>query len=220
MSAIAAKGRVLRARRMSAAAMTTSASGELRARLRIATREAHRRLELALDLLNPEPDRAHFFELLKHFYGFYGGWEAGLSLQSPADAAWLMTHSSVAHLVADLRALGFADDDIATLPRCPIPESLFHSAGATSGSLYVIEGSMLGSAVIGRHLAKCEWVPAAGFAYFNPYREDTARRWKAMLDRLDECPVVHWPEVEQGALETFALLEKWLMSNRRADATR
>jgi heme oxygenase len=74
----------------------------------------------------------------------------------------------------------------------------------------VLEGGTLGGRVIERVLAAAPWYPEGGLSYWNPYGNDTGKRWKETLDYLESLPVSWADEVIGSAEATFDLLERWL----------
>ena len=79
------------------------------------------------------------------------------------------------------------------------------------GSLYVMEGSTLGGAVITKALRHAAWLPPGGFRYFNPYGAETGRMWRRFQDAFRAaCAVGGETAVERGAVETFEVLHRWL----------
>lgn len=189
---------------------------DLAGRLRIATADAHRRLEAELDLLRPPLGRARFTGLLERFYGFHLVWEGAVA--AVAGLGVLMRQRSrLERLRADLAALGITPGRIAAAPRCTAAAGLGRSLPAALGSLYVMEGSTLGGQVIGRALQGASWLPPRGLTYFDPYGPRTGAMWRAFRTAADLiCPAGEEPAVEAGAAETFELLRTWLAGRAAA----
>ena len=79
------------------------------------------------------------------------------------------------------------------------------------GSLYVIEGSMLGGQVIRRWIMDAPWQPAGGFAYFNAYGSDVWRMWRSVQERLLSLGSVAGEDgIVRAASLTFEGLHGWL----------
>ena len=97
-------------------------------------------------------------------------------------------------LAADLAALG-----LAVPPALPLPD---RDAAAAWGTLYVVEGSRLGGAMLARGVP-AEW-PAAYLRAVHP-----AGGWRAVRAAIDAAAGdAAWRErMVAGALETFALYE-------------
>jgi heme oxygenase len=179
-------------------------------RLRSATADAHRRLETALDLLAPPLSHARFIALLKRWRGFHAVWEPAID-----------GHGALRDLMAgryrldlidrDLTALGLPRAQIEAAPMCPAAAGLAASAEIALGSLYVLEGSALGGQIISRALKTAPWLPPGGLSYFDPYGPETGVMWRGFQAALTAMSSPRAdPLVEQGAADTFALLEGWL----------
>ena len=116
------------------------------------------------------------------------------------------------NLTADLAALGMSQEDIAALPRCEPASELALSLESAWGSLYVMEGSVLGGRIISKALEDEAWMPSGGLRYFDPHGAMTGvlwRRFQAALYTAD-APESN-PVIELGALRTFELLRSWLV---------
>jgi heme oxygenase len=193
-----------------AAPELASAARSLPLRLRAATAGAHRDLETALDLLADPLSRDRLTAVLMGFWGFHAAWEPQLLRQG----AWagLMAGRLRQDLIAgDLMALGLSQADIEALPRCAAAAELAAEPAPALGSIYVLEGSSLGGKIISRALSRAPWAPPGGLRYFDPYGERTGPMWRAFQGALTSAstPATD-PAVETGALETFALLQRWL----------
>jgi heme oxygenase len=172
-------------------------------RLRHETATAHARLEQQLDLLSPPLSRQHFQEVLRGFHGFHAAWEPRMEA---ALGGWFTPRRRLHLIRRDLEALGGADD----LPPPPALELFSAQAGAW-GSLYVVEGSTLGGALISKHLAGASWVPPAGLRYFSPYGRQTAVMWKSFrAELLRSSQPATDKEMIDAALATFAALSRCL----------
>jgi heme oxygenase len=80
-----------------------------------------------------------------------------------------------------------------------VPE--VHSVRDALGVLYVLEGSALGGAVIGRMVERDLGLKSTYFA-----RRGIAARWRAFADHLER----HAPVSAQAAVATFEDMEVWL----------
>jgi heme oxygenase len=182
---------------------STGAAPTVLDRLRQETAPAHARLERRLDLLARPFCRDHLLGVLRGFHRFHAAWE-------PLMAALLgdvFTPRRRLHLVrADLRALGEA----AISHEGPAPR-LFASEAGAWGSLYVMEGSTLGGALIAQALAGVEGLPDRGIRYFSPYGRNTAAMWRDFRAGLLAAsrPATERETID-AALATFALLGDWL----------
>jgi heme oxygenase len=165
----------------------TSALEELKA----ATSVHHERLERRIDIERHLRSRDAYRALLERFYGFHRPIEAVLA---PFAGPFTPRHPRLAH---DIAALG---GDVATLPtakRVPAVHSLHDALGV----LYVLEGSALGGAVIGRMVERELGIPSTYFA-----RRGIAARWRAFGDHVER----HAPVSPQAAVSTFEDMEVWL----------
>ena len=109
--------------------------------------------------------RDGYTKLLIRFYGFHSTWEEAASALAP-DKAFFESRRKTKLLVKDLKALGLPCDEITRLPQCdplmPLP-----SPAAMLGSMYVVEGSTLGGAIIAREVERTLGLDGeTGCAYF------------------------------------------------------
>jgi heme oxygenase len=180
------------------------------ARLKTETRAAHDRIEAAMDLDRRIATRDGYRDLLIRFYGFHKAWEEEASDKAP-DRGFFERRRKTQHLVQDLEALGLRSEDIIRLPHCrplmplPAPEAVL-------GSMYVVEGSTLGGAIIAREVERRLGLDAeTGCAYFRSYGRDIAAMWKSFGTVLLEASS---PEADdlivQSAQKTFDVMHNWL----------
>ena len=147
-------------------------------RLKIETRPAHDRIEAAMDLDRRVSSRDSYRDLLIRFYGFHRAWESAAAARAP-DRAFFERRCKTEVLARDLEVLGFKSEDIMRLPQCrplmPLP-----APAAVLGSMYVVEGSTLGGAIIARDVERRLGLTAeTGCAYFRSYGRDIADMWKS-----------------------------------------
>lgn len=115
-------------------------------------------------------------------------------------------------LTADLAALGMSQLDIAALPRCWRAGGLALSLESAWGSLYVMEGSVLGGRIISKALEAATWTPPGGLRYFDPHGPKSGILWRGFQAALGAAASAAGdPFVELGALQTFELLHGWLV---------
>jgi len=169
-------------------------------RLKTETRPAHDRIEKAIGLERIAASMEGYQDLLARFYGFHDAWEKAAEALAP-DSAFFQRRRKTALLAKDLAALGMRADAISRLPRCqplmPLP-----SAAAVLGSMYVIEGSTLGGAIIARDVERRLGLTAeTGCAYFRSYGRDTALMWKSFGAMLLAASS---PEVDDLIVESQA----------------
>lgn len=157
-----------------------------------------------------EPGR--YAALIEKFFGFYepaetalfahAGWsELGIDPRVRRKTPWLAN---------DLRALGYSDPAIASLPRSPHVPELGNLARAF-GCAYVLEGATLG----GRHISailRTSGIPANARSFFASYGEAVGERWREFVEALDSFAVQRGDseEIVAVARETFAGMETWL----------
>lgn len=168
-------------------------------RLRQATAVAHQRLEEQLDLLRPPPCRHHLNGVLHGFHRFHAAWEP--KVEAMLGAAFVPRRRL--HLLqADRAAFGM---DKAPAP--PLALNLFSTPAGAWGSLYVMEGSTLGGAIIAKTLAGMDGPAPSGIGYFSPYGRRTAAMWRSFRSDLLQ---VSRPETDadmiDAACRTFACL--------------
>lgn len=192
----------------------------LRDSLRIHTRSHHERIEQALDLPGSVRSTEDLRRLLARFYGFYLPHETRLRSHTCALDAYgieLRERLKSKSIRNDLRRLGMSARAIGTLPMCAALPDLRTPAHAL-GSIYVLEGSTLGSQVIERALS--ERIDAnlmATMQFLSGYGADTGRMWRAFVSALDAVGLE--PEgvaaAQEGAVDTFQSLECWMFGFAR-----
>lgn len=187
------------------------ALGAFRAR----TRDVHQHLEDTLLLSAPEAGREHYARHVAALWGWMKPTEAALW-----NGAWPATIEPAARaektswLEADIAV---ARD--AALLRDEVPLADVHPAPTTAtrwGTAYVIEGSMLGGAVLLRRLgARLAPWPAR---YLHGYGPDAGRRWTDFLDAL-AAHVTAPADVEEAAAAaraTFVAVGEWMRAHGAA----
>ena len=179
-------------------------------RLKIETRPAHDRIEKAMDLDRRIASRDAYTNLLIRFYGFHRAWEGAASSRAP-DRTFFQSRCKTGLLARDLNALGLDADAIIQLPQChplmplPAPEAVL-------GSMYVVEGSTLGGAIIAKEVERnLGFGRDSGCAYFRSYGRDTAAMWKSFGAVLLAASS---PETDDlivaSAQDTFTVMHDWL----------
>lgn len=178
--------------------------------MRAATREAHERLETALDLMREPLERERFVGVLGRFHGLHAAWEPAVAAR-PEMGALMEGRSRLAHLRADLTALGLSDDEVDALPASQDAAALADTEAGAWGSLYVMEGSTLGGKLIARALAAAPWLPPGGLTYFDARGSDTGRMWRQLGQAVDVAtPSGGRQAVEQGAARAFDVVRGWV----------
>ena len=187
----------------------------LRNSLRIHTRSHHERIEQALDLPASLRSRDDFERLLARFYGFYLPHEARLrSYKSALETYGIELHARLKadKIRHDLLSLGMSAEEISRLPQCvDLPDLC--TPGHALGSLYVLEGSTLGSQVIARALnQRVDLDIRSGTSFLSGYGASTGAMWRSFVKALDAARL----ETEgvaaahEGAVQTFDSLERWM----------
>jgi heme oxygenase (biliverdin-IX-beta and delta-forming) len=181
-------------------------SDSLHARLREATRAAHEALERDLDWEARVATLPGYRALLERLRGFHAAYEPAIGA-ALADSAFFDPRRRLPALDADLRALDGAAPD--PLPAPALPR--LDGPGAALGALYVLEGSTLGGAVIGRHVARLhgEDVP---LAYYAGRGRDTGPLWRGFRERLDGLPEAEAAAAFAAGIATFEAMRGWLVS--------
>jgi heme oxygenase len=179
-------------------------------RLKIETRDTHDRIEAAIDLDRRIASREAYRDLLIRFYGFHKAWEGEAAERAP-DRDFFQSRCKAGLLAKDLEALGLKSDDIMGLPQCrplmplPAPEAVL-------GSMYVVEGSTLGGAIIAREVENRLGLNAeTGCAYFRSYGRNVAAMWKSFGAVLLEASSPEADDLIVGAAQnTFTVMHDWL----------
>jgi len=179
-------------------------------RLKAETKSAHDRIESAMALDRRIASRDGYRHLLIRFYGFHSAWEQAAGAMAP-DKAFFESRSKTGLLIRDLEALGLNRGDIIRLPQChplmPLP-----SPAAVLGSMYVVEGSTLGGAIIAREVERRLGLgPETGGAYFGSYGRHIGIMWRQFGARLLEASSPEADDViVETAQKTFAVMHDWL----------
>jgi len=113
-------------------------------------------------------------------------------------------------LLSDLNRLGVNEAAIMVIPDQFFLE-VYHSNATALGGMYVLEGSILGGAVIYKHL-KTTWgmEAIAGKAkYLTAYGPETGTRWKIFLQAFCLASSGMEEEIIESASQTFDILHQW-----------
>jgi heme oxygenase len=181
-------------------------SDSLHARLREATAAAHEALERDLDWEARVATLPGYRDLLVRLRGFHAAYEPAIAA-ALADAPFFDPRRRLPALDADLDALDGAAPDALPAPAAP----RLDGPGAALGALYVLEGSTLGGAVIGRRVARLhgEGVP---LAYYAGRGRATGPLWRAFRERLDGLPEGQAAAAFAAGIATFEAMRGWLVS--------
>jgi heme oxygenase len=154
-------------------------------------------------------DGAHYARVLQVFEAFLAAWEPSVAAAlPPARSGWLEARSRRPFLLRDLQVLG-----VPTLQQT-IPLAPLAGAAAAWGSIYVMEGSALGSQVITRSLAEAGLHPHSGAAYFHGWGDATGAMWREFRQLLEAelAQPVAADQACQAARQTFDTLSGLLES--------
>jgi heme oxygenase (biliverdin-IX-beta and delta-forming) len=189
------------------------AASPLRATLKRATADLHRRLETRLDLLGPDLSLGRYRRILECFLGFYAPIEAGLAGVASANPGIGLPLRARAGLIeSDLLSLGLLGPEVAQLPRCAelprlsTPEEL-------AGCLYVLEGACLGGQMLAPVLRDRLGVASGtGASFFIGDAEGTRARWSVFLAWLEGLVGAGAPatEIAASARATFLAFARWV----------
>jgi heme oxygenase len=157
---------------------------------------------------------SEYTQLLSFFYSYYAAIEALLFKDLPPEYHHTLQHRTKTHLLyQDLTTLNV---DIDELPVCEILPSLSTFA-KKMGALYVLEGSLLGGRVIGRHLTEHFGADTLlPLNFYSCYGTDLPIQWQGFSVFMGQCfnhqnnDVIN--EVVDSANATFATLQQWVES--------
>ncbi len=179
-------------------------------RLKSETAKAHEQIEEAFDLEAVTRSISAYRNLLGRLYGFHAVWEP-LAEVALADPEFFRQRRKVAYLETDLRDLGMGRDGIARLPLCD-PTVTMRAPAEAWGSMYVVEGSTLGGAIIARRVAhRLGLSRHDGCLYFRCYGADVRPMWVSVGARLlARCGPSDQDAAVAAARRTFQMLHVWL----------
>ncbi len=181
--------------------------------LRSRTAKQHSLLEqntASKNLLDPQVTAADYAAYLSLLYGFVKGFENIVFPLLQHSIANIEERRKTHLLVADLNMLGIDEAGIDVIPDHFFAEA-YHSNATALGGMYVLEGSILGGAVIYKHL-KTTWgmEAIAGKAkYLTAYGPETGTRWKSFLQAFCLASSGMEEEVIKSASQTFSILHYW-----------
>lgn len=154
-----------------------------------------------------------YTQLLSYFYGYFSGIEPALFDDLPAELHSQLLYRRKTHLLQqDLNVLGVHNAD--SLPICSALPDLTTFA-KKMGALYVLEGSLLGGRVIGRHLSQQlgDDVSSA-LNFYHCYGTDLETQWRGFAVLMTQCfdsqPEAEINAVLASATATFTTLGQWV----------
>jgi len=182
-------------------------------KLRLQTSKHHQQIEqnsLFKKITENTISLSDYVMLLKKLFGFWQPIESVL-LCTSSIPFYSQERVKLPLLQQDLQNLGIAQAEIDSLPYCSnIPT--INNYAACLGSLYVLEGSMLGGQVITKLLStQLGITPATGCAYFYGYGKQTLFMWQQFCQQLNTLidDVSHQMAI-QTAIDTFIKLDAWI----------
>jgi len=181
--------------------------------LRIRTAHQHSLLEqnaASKKLLDEQVTAADYAAYLSLLYGFVKGFEKNIFPLLKHSIIDIEERRKTHLLVSDLNKLGIDEAGIAVIPDTFFAE-VYHSNATALGGMYVLEGSVLGGALIYKHLQATIGVEAiTGKAtYFTAYGLETGSRWKNFLQAFCLASSGIEEEVINKASQTFNVLHHW-----------
>ena len=198
---------------MSTADGSPAGASLLRRQLKRETADLHRRLEIALGLLESRLSLDRYRRVLEFFFGFYAPIEAAMARAASAGPPLgLPLKARAALLESDLLSLGLGRREITDLPRCVDLPPL--SCGEElAGCLYVLEGACLGGQMIAPALRERLGVAkGSGASFFIGDGDATRARWSLFLSWLEDlvragsAPA----EIVASARATFLAFARWV----------
>jgi heme oxygenase len=200
-------------RSLSATGARPDGASPLRQELKRETADLHRRLEIAVGLLESELSIDRYRRVLEFFVGFYAPIEAGLAnVASAGPPLGFPLRARSALLEADLLSLGLSRREIADLPRCADLPRL-SCREDLAGCLYVLEGACLGGQVIAPALRERLGVAKdSGASFFVGDAAGTRARWRLFLAWLEGLARAGAAtgEIVASARATFLAFARWV----------
>jgi len=181
--------------------------------LRSRTAKQHSLLEqntASKNLLDPQVTAADYAAYLSLLYGFVKGFENIVFPLLQNSITDVYERRKTQLLLSDLNRLGVNEAAIMVIPDQFFLE-VYHSNATALGGMYVLEGSILGGAVIYKHL-KTTWgmEAIAGKAkYLTAYGPETGTRWKIFLQAFCLASSGMEEEIIESASQTFDILHQW-----------
>jgi len=165
-----------------------------------ATKAEHQNLEKKVILkLKSIRSNADYADLLRHFYAYFSHIEASIKpfITAPVLPDYADRRNSN-HIKADILALG---GDLENLPVTTVPQ--IENTVQALGTLYVLEGSIMGGSIIVQMLAKGGITE--GVSFFSGYGEATGMMWGRFIEVLNQSAsgTEQQNEAVQAANETF-----------------
>ncbi len=181
----------------------------LRVLLRDETRDAHEalhQLPVFRRLARSTIGRAEYAALLQRMESFYASFDAALAAACERHACAIgdVVHARRAPLILrDMTKMGVAPARGATpdLPALDEP-------GAIAGALYVVDGALLGGAVLGSAVRRLGWPAPGGF--WSWCRTEGPGLWRRTQSLLDRVAPADEKVVLAAAVGTFGTFAGWV----------
>lgn len=174
------------------------------------TAVTHARTEKALMKHIKSIDSAsHYADLLYCLYGYFAPVERILSTFGPILLNDYDLRRKSGSILTDLQQLNFPNTKsfAADLP-------LINNKSQALGCLYVIEGSILGGAILKKRiLTQCPAIPVSAFTYFSGYDHQTSVMWQTFIAQFNNFFNNNNNSIEEAidsANECFVKLENWI----------
>jgi heme oxygenase (biliverdin-IX-beta and delta-forming) len=182
----------------------------LRFLLRQATAEAHAALhELPAfsGLARSVIGRADYARLIQRMESFYAALDPALA----AAGGRLRATPGAAHRArAPVLARDLADAGLSTERPGPAAPAAFGCAASYAGALYVVDGALLGGAVLGRAAGRLDWRAPSGFwRWAETEGPGLWRRTLVLIERVDAGEASRGSAVA-AAMATFAAFGQWM----------
>ncbi|MVW77770.1 hypothetical protein GOQ28_02410 [Bordetella sp. 02P26C-1] len=189
----------------------------LRDALRAATRAEHDDIENRMNLARDDYTREEYGQLLQRYHAFYEVFEAFLSERARASSRvadfYYRDRRKVPWLESDLHALGLPRGSLRDAALADDLREQFADDARLLGALYVVEGSMLGGAVLAKQFKRrFELTAQSGLQFFTGYGADTKARWmdlQQLLSQYDDDARARSEAIE-GARRMFQLFGQHL----------
>lgn len=181
-------------------------------KLRNETDPYHRALEqnpLSAALMHDKVSRQDLVIYLEKLYGFVQPFETHFYPRLKEVITDLEERKKARLLQSDLSALGKNDPDTIKKIDTATFNRIYPDLPSLVGGLYVLEGSVLGGAIIHRHvIAK---LGAQGHTqYFPVYGNKISKKWKGFMQQLEAYAAEeNENKIIEGAKQTFVLLDEW-----------
>lgn len=189
---------------------SVTASPDVMSVLRARTADAHKRLEMRLELTGPDLSVSRYRDVLMRMHGLYGALEPRLDEIFAGSGSPLPDWPSrrkLPSLREDLAVLGVDGPALAAQPRPQVP--VVADAAAAMGVAYVVEGATLGGRFIVEHVAATMTVPVAATTFFGSYGDEVGRRWSHLRHAMRAFVAGDQARVESCAATAVAVFESF-----------